>query len=332
VSWVLLALVVSGTPPSALEAAHASGDPAHVLSVFRTDSAIEDLNSGKVTVFGTRRAYRCPGGAPVSETACDPCTFAADTWVTHPLGVWIDELTFSNDAEHEAAARALAHFSRYFTLTPVPGGESGDGVRHLFFVFGGPRAPPPPPRVAKLQLSVGDTVCDAAKLPYGQRSMVITAVALSKNASGALAPMRAADIAFSGACATLRPTAPGKVLAGLAPGFNQCDLTVTGEPGGARARFRLERALDLQILFQDQAADEIRVQRSGEVDLTYRATADAREVEIHPQWKGEHGTFEIQEAGKRVRFTLDRGARSGSVELVDGRSGARDVISVVRTP
>lgn len=92
----------------------------------------------------------------------------------------------------------------------------------------------------------------------------------------------------------------------------------------------VSRELKVEILFEGQAADEVRLEGSRQVDLTFSAKALDKDVAIKPQWKGQHGTFQIQDGGKKVRFSLDPGEHAGSVLLVDETSGASDEVSVVQ--
>lgn len=326
----LALLLLAANPPQVdpLEAAHARRDPAHVMPVFKVESAIEDVNRHTVTVFGTRREYRCPGGELASETRCDPCTYASDDWADRPEDEWIYEITWGTPAEHEAATKEAAHFARYFELEPRPGQEKG-GKQHVMYAFDGKtRAPPPPPQVSKLRLLVGGVERDAAAIPFGQKDVALEVQPLFRNPSGALQPLDDAQVSFAAPCAVLEPTSPTRALVGLQPGVNSCDLTITANPGGAQAHLALRRELELQILFEGQAADEVHLQESRDVDLTYSARALDKDVAIKPQWKGEHGAFQIFDGGRRVRFTLDRGAREGTVVLLDGDSGATDQLAV----
>jgi len=327
--FALLLLALSAQPDP-IEAAHAHRDPAHVLTVFQAESEIEDVNKHTVTVFGTRREYRCPGGELSSETRCDPCVYGTDAWAAHPEGEWIYEVSYGNEEEHETATRAAEHFARYFELAPRPGQERG-GRQHVMFAFSGKsRAPPPPLAIAKLRLLVNGVERDSATIPYGQKDVQLQVEALARNPSGALQLLPDADVVFSAACAVLRPTAPGRALAGLQPGANGCTIDVLAKPGNVAAHLQLARELKLEILFEGQAADEVQLRGSREVDLSFAARALDKDVAVTPRWSGEHGTFQVFDGGKRVRFTLDPGARAGSVRLLDAQSGASDELSVAQ--
>ncbi len=331
------AMVLAASAPAPIdedpiEAAHAKRDPAHVMTAVRVESEIEDLNKHTVTVFGARREYRCPGGELAQETRCDPCTYPRDAWAEHPANEWVVEQVYGTEAEHQAATKAMEHFGRYFELELRPGVESA-GKQHVFAAYSGhTRAAPPPSPVAKLKVLVGGAERDTALIPFGSKDVEIDVQALRRNPSGALEPMPEARIDFSTPCALLRPTGEGKVLASLEAGTNSCVVTATGNPGSVSAFVTVARELKVEILFEGQAADEVRLQHARALDLTFSAVALDKKVAIEPQWKGEHGTFELFEGGQKVRFTLDTGHDEGSVRLLDSRSGASDTLSVKRQP
>ena len=329
---LFLASIGAASDEDPVEAAHAKRDPAHVMTAVRIESEIEDLNKHTVTVFGARREYRCPGGEVAQETRCDPCTYARDAWAEHPANEWIVEEVYATEAEHQAATKAIEHFGRYFELEPRAGVESA-GKQHVFAAYTGhTKAPPPPATVAKLKIRVGGVEREQALIAFGSKDVELEVQALRRNPSGALEPMPEARIDFSSACTQLRHTGEGRALVALAPGANTCIVTATGNPGGVPASVSVGRELKMEILFEGQAADEVRLQHAHALDLTYSAVALDKPVSIQPQWKGENGSFELSEGGKKARFTLEAGHDEGSVMLLDAASGATDTLVVRRQP
>jgi hypothetical protein len=324
-----LSITRASAEENPLSTAHAHHEKTHVLVVTRVESAIEDLNKNTISVFGIRRELHCPDGAVIVESKCDPCVHPANEWVEHPEGEWIYEVSYANEEEHRAALAAAQHFGNYFELDPLPGVDK-EGQTHLLFSLRGVKPPAPTPVAAKLRLTVGGAERAEALIPAGEHEIEIVAQTLKKNSSGALEPMPEAAVEFASPCARLLSASTGHVRVSLPPGTPRCSLTAIAHPGEIQAELSIGRQVQIEILFEGQAADEVVLEHSNWVDLTYSARALDKPIAIKPQWKGEHGSFEVHEQGRKVRFTLDDKFSEGSVLLLDDDSGASDILKVRR--
>ncbi len=322
------------TVPAAepIERAHAERRRDHVLEVVRVESAIESLNDGTVQVFGTRRAYRCPTGELVSESACNPCVRRASEWGSRPHGVWLYEAVWRahDEKSRGAAIERVEHFRKYFELEHRGGAEAGARVFGFDEFSGRTRAPAEPAKAERVRFFVGGAEATAAVVPAAARYVELEARAQTRGASGSLVEYPEARIALSSACGELKESGQGKALFSLRPMVARCEVTATATPGGATAAIGVRRAVEVEITYEGQAADKMLLEGAESVVLGYRASAGGGQVEIKPEWKARGGTLEILDGGRSVRFRLEKGGAGGEVQLLDLGSGAGDRLAIER--
>ena len=332
-AFALLALLPSSAlAEDPLAAAHKHKDRNHTMVVTKVDSTIENLSGGTVQVFSTRREYKCPGGELGVESVCNPCEERVENFADRPHGVWFFDQAFEigNHDMHEQSVAEAEHFLKYFELEKRTGSNTGNGMSHTFFEYAGKQKAQEAPAVAmRVQLYVNDELTAATTLPAGEKEIAVEARAQRKGESGSLEPFKEAEITFSGTCGVVKNTGKGRALFGLKPGFNRCELKATAMPGNATGSLVMLRETQLDITYEDQAVDEVVLDGSDSVDLSYKAIAKGESVPINPSWKSESGTVELLD-GHHIRFKLAKGAARSDVVLTDQETGATDIITVRR--
>ncbi|MGI5861774.1 MAG: hypothetical protein ACOX6T_06905 [Myxococcales bacterium] len=314
------------------EQAHAARRRDHVLEVVKVESAIESLNDGTVQVFGLRRAYRCPTGELVSESACNPCVRRASEWGSRPHGVWIYEAVWraGDERSRAAAIERLEHFRKYFELEHRGGAEAGSRVFGFHELTGRTRAPAEAAKAERVRFFVGGAEATAAVVPAAARFIELEARAQTRGANGSLVEYPEARIELTSACGELKEAGPGKALFTLKPMVARCEVKATATPGGATAVIGVRRAVEVEITYEGQAADKMLLEGAESVVLGYRASAGGEEMEIQPEWKARGGALEILDGGRSVRFRLEKGGSGGEVQLLDLANGAGDTLVLER--
>ncbi len=329
---LLLSAAPAKPPPAlpsaaeALAAAHKAGERTHTISAMSVESAIESLNSDTVTVFGTRRELRCPGGGQVTESACQPCKYKSAEWAERPAGQWIVDVSWPADDEaaHAAAMARLDHWRRYFDLEPRGGVEKA-GKRYALFELKGPKAlVQEEPEITTVRFAVGGRESMLALIPAGQKDVEVEARTLGKVGSGALAEVEGGEVQFEavGGCADVVAAGPRKARVALRPKLERCEVKASLPKGAASATLVVRRELQLFVTVEGQRADSLVLEGANVIDLAFEVEPKTQAEKILPEWTAEGGKLEVLENGRNVRLRLEKGAAKARVELLDKASGA----------
>ncbi|HEY3448978.1 MAG TPA: hypothetical protein VGK67_21635 [Myxococcales bacterium] len=322
------------SPADAIAAAHKAGERTHTLSAMSVESAIESLNSETITVFGTRRELRCPGGGQVTESACRPCKYKSVEWAERPEGQWMVDVSWpvADEAARAAAMAKLDHWRKYFDLEPRGGVEKG-GKRFVLFELKGPKAlVQEEPEITTVRIAVAGRESTLALVPAGQKDVELEAKTLGKAGSGALEPVEGGELQFEavGGCADVIASGPRKAKVALRPKLEKCEVKASLVKGAASATIVVRRELALFVTVEGQRADSLVLEGANVIDLAFEVEPKAQTGKIAPEWSVEGGKLEVLEGGKNVRLRLEKGAAKARVELVDRESGAAAAAEVRR--
>lgn len=322
------------SPAEALAAAHKAGERTHTLSAMSVESAIESMNSETITVFGTRRELRCPGGGQVTESACKPCKYKTVEWAERPEGQWIVDVSWpvADEAAHAAAMARLDHWRKYFELEPRGGVEKG-GKRFALFELKGPKAlVQEEPEITVVRTAVGGKEAMLALVPAGQKDVEVEAKTLGKAGSGALEEVESGEVQFEavGGCADVVASGARKARVALKPRLEKCDVKASLVKGAASAILVVRRELQLYVTVEGQRADSLVLEGSNVIDLAFEVEPKAQASGVAPEWSVEGGKLEVLERGKSARLRLEKGADRARVEVFDRVSGAVGAAEVRR--
>jgi hypothetical protein len=290
------------------------------------ESAIESLNSDTVTVFGTRRELRCPGGGQVTESACQPCKYKSAEWAERPAGQWIVDVSWPADDEaaHAAAMARLDHWRRYFDLEPRGGVEKAGKRYAPCSSSTGPKAlVQEEPEITTVRFAVGGRESMQALIPAGQKDVEVEARTLGKVGSGALAEVEGGECSSRRWAAARTSSPPARARPGRAASQAR---EVRGEgpsPQGRRQRHprRAPRAAAVRDR-RGPARRQPGARGSQRHRPGLRGRAQTQAEKILPEWTAEGGNLEVLENGRNVRLRLEKGAAKARVELLDKASGA----------
>lgn len=343
----------------ALEAAHVAGADDHVITVRKITSAVEDVNTGKVTVGSVTQVLDCKTGSLVSQSRCDPCEYNVAEWPGRPLDVWFAEESWPLGAEvtKRKAEMRMAHFARYFKLERE-GGADHAGMRYAFWRFDGRRAvsaaptppaepepkpeaaPPPPPEpkfgpVEKIEIFTGDTRPDEAFTPPGEDRLSLRAVAWATPEGGTVASqVDAFKPMWSTSCGSISSASAKEIVFTLSPGVDACKVFLFEARTGKEDTLLVRRgkktpAVRLAITFEGgREADGVALTGTARnVELEAHAFDPAgTEIAFTPEWSVEGGKVEFLDGDthRRLRVYVDPGVDQATVRARDPKSGAED--------
>lgn len=344
----------------AVAAAHVAGTDDHVITVRKITSAVENLNTGKITVFGVTQVLDCRTGNLVSQSRCDPCEYNVAQWPKRPTEQWFAEESWPvGSAVGRAKAQLrMEHFERYFKLGPLDGVDDR-GMHHQFWSFDGRRpagvveavaevAPPPAPVEAPkprygpvecIDIFVNGNRPEEFTTQPGEDRVTLKAVAWASQVGG-MGTSQVEDFKpmWSTSCGSVSNASAKEIAFTLSPGLETCKVFLFEARTGREDAILVRRgrkvpAVRLAITFEGgREADGVALTGSARsLELAVQAFDPAgTQLNITPEWSVEGGKVEfLEEQGRRrLRVHVDPGTERAVVRARDPASGAEDTFLI----